>query len=75
MLRENTVQRKRSITALLDGLNAASEKGYSLRWPEAEGESDRLMIDSIFIKNHRCSGGEKGGLLTCYWSQQRWMDN
>ncbi|WP_090571212.1 transposase [Nitrosomonas sp. Nm33] len=26
----------------------------------AEGESDRLMIDSIFIKNHRCSGGGKG---------------
>ncbi len=27
----------------------------------SEGEPDRLMIDSTFIKNHRCSGGGKGG--------------
>jgi transposase len=27
----------------------------------SDGEPDRLMIDSTFIKNHRCSGGGKGG--------------
>ena len=27
----------------------------------AEGQPDRLMIDSTYIKNHWCSGGAKGG--------------
>ena len=27
----------------------------------AEGEPDRLMIDSTIVKAHRCSGGAKGG--------------
>lgn len=27
----------------------------------ADGEPDRLMIDSTIVKAHRCSGGAKGG--------------